>query len=122
MVTGRQVLIGDAAHEISPIGGQGITLGWLDALALAPLLEDVLDRQDSRALQALARFRDFERVRRQAARRAARQAELNMAVGRPLPLPVAWGREALIRGMLRTPARHQLAQAFTMRWAWAGTS
>lgn len=122
MVTGRQVLIGDAAHEISPIGGQGITLGWLDALALAPLLRDVLDLQDSRPLQTLAPFRDFDCVRRQAARRAARQAELNMAVGRPLPLPVAWAREALIRGMLRTPVRHQLAQAFTMRWAWAGTS
>src|SRR5699024_2021681 len=39
MVDGRVVLIGDAAHEVSPIGGQGMTLGWLDALALAPLLE-----------------------------------------------------------------------------------
>ncbi|WP_313823129.1 NAD(P)/FAD-dependent oxidoreductase, partial [Citricoccus sp.] len=35
MVAGRTVLIGDAAHAISPIGGQGMTLGWLDALALS---------------------------------------------------------------------------------------
>ena len=38
MVTGRTVLIGDAAHEISPIGGQGMNLGWLDAAALAPVV------------------------------------------------------------------------------------
>ncbi|MEO6310166.1 MAG: NAD(P)/FAD-dependent oxidoreductase, partial [Leifsonia sp.] len=39
MVVGRIVLLGDAAHEISPIGGQGMNLGWLDAMALAPALE-----------------------------------------------------------------------------------
>src|SRR5690606_12138386 len=42
MVSGRVVLAGDAAHGISPIGGQGMTLGWLDALALAPLLQHSL--------------------------------------------------------------------------------
>ncbi|RII98027.1 FAD-dependent monooxygenase, partial [Clavibacter nebraskensis] len=42
MVAGRGVLIGDAAHEISPIGGQGMNLGWLDADALAPILVDAV--------------------------------------------------------------------------------
>ena len=45
MVTGRTVLIGDAAHEISPIGGQGMNLGWLDAAALAPLVLAVAARR-----------------------------------------------------------------------------
>ena len=117
MVTRRQVLIGDAAHEISPIGGQGMTLGWLDALALAPLLSDALDLSDGGPLQTQACFRDFERVRLHAARRAARQAEVNMALGRPAPLLAARTRDTLVKAVLSTPVRHQLARAFTMRWA-----
>ncbi|MEE1622279.1 NAD(P)/FAD-dependent oxidoreductase [Zafaria sp. J156] len=38
MVRGPFILIGDAAHEVSPIGGQGMTLGLLDAAELADLL------------------------------------------------------------------------------------
>ncbi|BBE21736.1 oxidoreductase [Arthrobacter sp. MN05-02] len=37
-VAGRTVLVGDAAHEVSPIGGQGMNLGWLDAVQLVPII------------------------------------------------------------------------------------
>lgn len=117
MVTGRQVLVGDAAHEISPIGGQGMTLGWLDARALAPLLAQALHEGMPRPLQARACFREFERTRLRAAARAAWQAEVNMVAGRPRGWPARYVRDTAIRAVLRTPLRAGLAGAFTMRWA-----
>lgn len=80
MVTGRTVLIGDAAHEISPIGGQGMNLGWLDAVALAPVVLASL-----RGADVGVKVRRFEAGRTAAAARAARQSQINMALGRPLP-------------------------------------
>lgn len=117
MVTDKRVLIGDAAHEISPIGGQGMTLGWLDALALAPLLEQLVTDNERRPLPALAGFQGFERARLRSARTAARYAELNMALGRPVSAPVGRARDMALQAVLGTPVRSRLARAFTMGWA-----
>lgn len=108
---GRVVLVGDAAHEISPIGGQGMNLGWLDAAELAPLLAEGVDTGTAGPWPAYAR-------RRQAiALRAARQAEVNMALGRPLGRLATTGREALLRTALSLPTAHGLARVYAMRWA-----
>ncbi|GAA4677492.1 FAD-dependent oxidoreductase [Frondihabitans cladoniiphilus] len=113
LVRGRTILIGDAAHEISPIGGQGMNLGWLDALELAPILVAGATRHhaDPVALEA------FQERRLRAARRAARQAEANMAMGRP---GSGFRRSARNTGfglLLSTPARGMLARTYAMAQA-----
>lgn len=56
-------LIGDAAHMIHPLAGQGVNIGLLDAAALAQVLVTaVLNRQDIGALEVL---KDYEAMRRQ---------------------------------------------------------
>jgi 2-polyprenyl-6-methoxyphenol hydroxylase-like FAD-dependent oxidoreductase len=112
LVAGRLVLIGDAAHEISPIGGQGMNLGWLDAVLLVPAIERAL-REPEAAGPVLA---GFDRRRRRAARMAARQAGFNMAMGRPAAGARLAVRNALVRVLALPPARAVLARAFTMRW------
>jgi len=109
MVFGRGILIGDAAHEISPIGGQGMSLGWLDALALAPLVPALL--AGSRAGLAA-----FERNRLREAARAARQSEINMALGRPLHGGLLAARNGAIAAVAAVPAANRLvARRFTMQ-------
>lgn len=109
---GRVVLVGDAAHEISPIGGQGMNLGWLDAAELAPLLVEAVRTGAAGPWPAYA-------ARRQAAaRRAAWQAEANMALGARAVGPAVLGREVLLRAVLGLPAGGGLlARQYAMRWA-----
>ncbi|MCU1636179.1 MAG: oxidoreductase [Cryobacterium sp.] len=120
MVVGRVVLIGDAAHEISPIGGQGMNLGWLDAVALAPVLQGAFHTAgQSGAIEGAAVTRalaEFERRRRRAARMAARQAAFNMSMGRPAGGFRLRARNGVVRVLSAPPFRGLLARAFTMRW------
>ncbi|WP_146070323.1 NAD(P)/FAD-dependent oxidoreductase [Arthrobacter sp. GMC3] len=114
MVQGRVALIGDAAHEISPIGGQGMNLGWLDAAALAPIIVAAL-RGESTGL----RLERFEQTRMAAARRASAQAWLNMALGRPAPASFLETRHLLVRAVFGAQwPRDLVARRFSMAgWA-----
>jgi 2-polyprenyl-6-methoxyphenol hydroxylase-like FAD-dependent oxidoreductase len=107
LVHGALVLAGDAAHVISPIGGQGMNLGWQDAHTLADILLSSWRKSD----ELRTRLRAYEKERIHAAEAARRRAEVFMALGTS-------GAGALSRAAMRVllaPWWHRkVARVFTM--------
>jgi len=105
---GRVLLIGDAAHVVSPIGGQGMNLGWMNAVeAVAAIREEIDGREEPGA--AIRRWAAGARRR---SRRAILRAEQNMLLGHRPPFPRL--RELAVRCLLLPPFQRILARRFTM--------
>ena len=107
---GRIVVVGDAAHEVSPIGGQGMNLGLLDALTLAPLVARWTRDED-----VSTELERWERDRIASARHAARLAYLNTVLGRPRSPGVHLLRSTALRAGLAGPGGALFTRAYAMR-------
>jgi len=107
---GRIALCGDAAHLMSPVGGQGMNVGFADVAWLATLLSACC-REESAAEPLLAGYGE---ARRQAARVAIDRAARGMWLGtRRGPWSGLW-RDPLLHLLLAPPLCRRLPPYFAM--------
>ena len=107
---GRVILAGDAAHVMSPIGGQGMNTGLADADLLAEALPNLL--ADDRSPTWL---NHYDKTRRRAARSATRRAAAGMWVGTRISTPASVIRSTAFRRLLlRPPLLQRLPPHFAM--------
>lgn len=112
MVQGRVLLCGDAAHVMSPIGGQGMNTGFADAEFAAEALHAILRYGESPQVW----LRNYERCRRKSARAAARRAEWGMGLGVWRGQKRSLLRDLLFRkGLLQGPLSSHLPPWFAMQ-------
>lgn len=107
------LLIGDAAHAMSPVGGVGINLAVADAVAAAGQLAAPLraHRLTTRHLAAVQARRWLPTVLVQAAQRAAHARVIAAAVGGQPDATVPTTAPAAIRAVNRIPALRTLLGA-----------
>jgi 2-polyprenyl-6-methoxyphenol hydroxylase-like FAD-dependent oxidoreductase len=107
--SGNVLLAGDAAHVVSPIGGQGMNLGWLDAEACAETIgRAIKSPKDQPKL-----FQNYSGERRKVARQVAKRAEINMWLGRRETSGPVMKKAVTL--MVKKPFSSLFARIFTMR-------
>ena len=110
-VKNRVALIGDAAHTVHPLAGQGVNLGMLDAAVLFDVITDCIDKQQD--------FADIRHLRKyQRWRRGEDSLMINILDGfyrafstQPLPL------EALRDSTMQLVDNQQMLKQVVMRYA-----
>lgn len=110
MRDGGVFVIGDAAHEVSPIGGQGMNLGLIDAATLAPLLASWV-RTGSAPERQLG---EWERRRLAAAALSGRIAAANTTLGRSSGRASQRARRSAVTLALRGGTGNMLTRAYAM--------
>lgn len=107
----RVLLAGDAAHQMSSIGGQGMNTGFADAELLALSVATVL----AEPARQQAVFTAYQRIRQKAFRVAARRAESGMWLGTKRGRIASRLRRLFIgRVLFSRPIARKLAPHFAM--------
>ena len=105
----RIILAGDSAHVVSPIGGQGMNLGWIGAWKLSQALSSIQE-QPTKSEHYLSQYQKEQQL---ISKKVALRAEWNMRLGRKRKIP--FFKKALITVLLNTPLRKLAAEQFAMR-------
>jgi 2-polyprenyl-6-methoxyphenol hydroxylase-like FAD-dependent oxidoreductase len=108
-VKNRVLLVGDAAQVVSPIGGQGMNLGWLEAWDAAETLEAIL-KNSQRTTEHL---QSYDKKRRRVAKVVLSRAAFNMRMGRKTRFSFA--KYAFARVLSSRLFARKMANMFTMR-------
>lgn len=106
------VLVGDAAHVVHPLAGQGLNLGFADVAALADVLAE---RQTAEAWRPLS---DPRLLARYARRRQAPTAAMSQMTDGLLHLfasPAPWAKELRNRGLTLVNHLQPLKRLLTSR-------
>ena len=107
--TGNVILCGDACHVMSPIGGQGMNIGFGDAYSLSQILIQSYGQQ--RLHEALARWQS---TRKKAALTAIRRASINSWIGTRTGPVQSELRSLGIRLALNRWTKRRIANHFAM--------
>lgn len=108
---GRFFLCGDAAHLMSPVGGQNMNTGFADAELAAWLTKILFDKRAPYRLVS----RLYDRVRKQAVGAALRRAQRMTLVGTSGGHVWSAIRNLASLLLLHTPLRRHLIQLFSMQ-------
>lgn len=106
---GNVLLAGDAAHVVSPIGGQGMNLGWLDSEDVVSVISDSLKNPSNRKNF----FQEYSNSRRKIAKQVAKRAEMNMHLGRKETSNLLY--KFILKVALNSRMNQLFAKVFTMR-------
>jgi 2-octaprenyl-6-methoxyphenol hydroxylase len=105
VVRNRVVIVGNAAHTIHPVAGQGFNLALRDVAMLTDLIASTEDAGDSKLLQSYAEQREDD------ARRVYRFTDSLVKIFSNNSIPLGHLRAAgLVAVGLIPPLRHQLAK------------